>query len=172
MSNHIDVKFEGVDEAMEVLKAYPINAHKVVDKAIRKAGRDAVKEVKKAVPHSQWKKIAKGRLKSNKEGDSAYFFGLFKDKLQDSKKMPDWNKAYWLNYGTLANRDRTHRFAYARRPESAHWKGGIKPRRYIDLPLEIGLEKMRFRFVKELDKATNEILNAHATAKSKTTEIR
>ncbi|MZP67227.1 MAG: hypothetical protein GT597_13900 [Bacteroidales bacterium] len=43
---------------------------------------------------------------------------------------------YWHNYGTLSNRAPGHSFQYRRRKKSAHWKGGIRPRFFVDRAVE------------------------------------
>ena len=40
--------------------------------------------------------------------------------------ISEWQRNIWVEYGTLANRSRTHTFKSPRRRRSARWKGGIK----------------------------------------------
>lgn len=40
--------------------------------------------------------------------------------------ISEWQRNIWVEYGTLANRSRTHTFKSSRRRRSARWKGGIK----------------------------------------------
>ena len=163
----ISVKFEGIEDALKVLEKYPINAHKVVDKAIRKAGREAVKEVRNSVPVQGWRRMAKGKLKSYKEGVSFFKFGLYaKDKNDFS-----FVKARWKNYGTLSNRDPNHQFSTKRKPKTAKWKGGIKPANFFEPAAERGFDKFSKRFIKELNKSAEDILlnkNSHATTTTTT----
>lgn len=168
-----EIKIEGVDRALEVLEAYPVNAHKVVDKAIRKAGTQAVKEVRNSVPHKSWRKLAKGRLKSKKEGSSDFKFGLFnKDGNHTSNATaPSWFRAYWLNYGTLSNRDKTHKFVKPRKKMTANWKGGIKAQNFFDPAAERALAVFEKKFKNELNKMTNEITQAKSQNVTRTTEI-
>ena len=43
--------------------------------------------------------------------------GLYnKEGLPAKEKIPDWFKAYWLNYGTLEGRDPSHTFQRKVRP--------------------------------------------------------
>lgn len=168
-----EVKIEGVDNALKVLEAYPINAHKVIDKAIRKAGTQAVKEVRSAVPHKDWRKMAKGRLKSYKEGGSYFKFGLYGDKSSADGKITNWFKAYWKNHGTLARRDPNHHFDYKRKRVSANWKGGIRPSNFFEPSAERALKIFADKFEQELNKRANEILTSKQTnGRTTTTEIR
>ena len=41
--------------------------------------------------------------------------------------ISEWQRNIWVEFGTLANRARSHKFKSARREKSKHWKGGIKP---------------------------------------------
>ena len=41
--------------------------------------------------------------------------------------ISEWQRNIWVEYGTLANRSKKHRFKSPRRRRSASWKGGIKP---------------------------------------------
>lgn len=41
--------------------------------------------------------------------------------------ISEWQRNIWVEFGTLANRARSHKFKSARREKSRRWKGGIKP---------------------------------------------
>lgn len=41
--------------------------------------------------------------------------------------ISEWQRNIWVEFGTLANRTRSHKFKSARREKSIRWKGGIKP---------------------------------------------
>ena len=41
--------------------------------------------------------------------------------------ISEWQRNIWVEYGTLANRARGHKFKNPRKAKSAKWKGGIKP---------------------------------------------
>lgn len=156
-SKGFSVDFD-VDNALKVLKSYPINAHKVVDKAIRKAGSEAVKEVRSAAPYKKWSKLAKGKLKSYKEGSSIFKFGLYNKNQSNDGGISDWFKAYWYNYGTMEHRDPTHVFSNPRKAKTRNRKGGQKPKKFFEPSAERGMQRFQKRFISELDKATDEIL--------------
>lgn len=170
--NGIDVKIEGVDQALEILESYPVNAHKVIDKAIRKAGTVAIREVRQGVPKPGWRKLAKGRLKSYKDGASFFKFGLFQKEMKLGKgEIHPWFKAYWYNNGTMANRDPNHHFDYPRKKATAQRKGGIRPRNFFEPSAERGMERFKDVFQQELEKQTTEIYKAHATARTTSQDI-
>ena len=179
MSEFVKVEFEGLDEALKVLEAYPINAHKIVDKALRKGCTEAVREIRNNLPHKSWSKTTRARLKSYKDGVTFVKFGLF-GKTPKGKKLFEFNKAYWYRYGTLSNRDPSHRFKYKRKPKTwkypqggtANFKGGIKPRNFYDGPADVAMNKLVDRFQADMKKQTDEIYNTKTThARTTSTDI-
>lgn len=126
-------RITGVEQAMKDLAQFPINADKVVEKAMRKGGSAVAKRIRAGVKKS-FRKAVKSKLYNKGEG-SYVLVGLFKGReSHDAEKgaIPAFFKAYWQNYGTLSRRDPSHQFEYPRKGRSAKFKGGIKPRGWFE----------------------------------------
>ena len=63
-----------------------------------------------------------------------------------------FQKAYWLNYGTLDNRDTAHKFLKGRKKETANYKGGIKPRSFFDMVRVRAESELGQRIISEIKK--------------------
>ncbi len=61
-----------------------------------------------------------GRLKKGKSRRTPVRF-------KGDDYIPEIDRARWVEYGTLVNRDPMHTFRTRRGRKSARWKGGIKP---------------------------------------------
>ena len=135
------VKVEGVKEfTAAVDKVLYGEADKVVKLAMTDAAKAAVKELKGALPKKMFRNLAKYKFK---QGVSLKFMnvGLFdRHKTLPQVGYPDtkgnnkriWHVAYWLNYGTLNRRDRTHQFAQRIKNKSINSKRGVRPQNFFD----------------------------------------
>lgn len=99
--NEETINVRSFEEAYRILENFPINAHKCVDAALKKAGAVIQKRVRSGLPATSWKKDVKNKLFS-KPGTSS----MAKIRISGFS----FTKAYWSNYGTLAGRDSTHNF--------------------------------------------------------------
>lgn len=129
------VKVEGIEEAMKAIdmiaKDYPKS---VITAGIRKAAKPFLNAEKMSVPVPEMKKLAGVRTYTRSK-TPLVSIGMFggRNKTIHRKKgdgyMSMWFIDYWLEYGTLANRDPAYRFGNARRSKSSSWKGGIQSMR-------------------------------------------
>lgn len=107
-------KIEGLDDCIRCMEHAPENVMKMTRSAMKDAGRTTAKFIRGRTP-SRFRrlvgyKVAKGQLSGNTYALVGYFS---KGKKKNSNsEIPDWFKAYWKNYGTLAKRDRSHNFSY------------------------------------------------------------
>lgn len=105
----VTMTIEGLGDYLRTLEKAPDDLLKAVRKAMRKAGNELSRDIKPGVP-TEFRKLVKCKVvkaKMSKNLSSA--IGLYKDKVPRSE-IPEWFKAYWKNYGTLARRDPAHRF--------------------------------------------------------------
>ena len=49
------------------------------------------------------------------------------ERFKGDNYISQWQRNIWLEYGTLSNRAKGHRFRSPRKPKTSSWKGGIKP---------------------------------------------
>lgn len=118
---------------------------------MRVASRALQKELKAAIQEKSFKKAVKSRIAQGKELMFANV-GL----LRPKNNWWTWTKAYWKNYGTLANRDPSHKFSEPRKRGSAKWKGGIRPAHFYE-KAERGKEEVwKKNFLKELNRRAKE----------------
>ena len=141
----------GVEEAMQVLKDYPINADKCVKASMRKASQALVKDIKKKIP--RYKKLVKYKVFGKYVMTAK--IGLFDNRQSSDGKMRDWSKAYWSNYGTLEGRDPSHHFE----KKVGQGRGGIRHRNFFDKSLEGGDRILIDAFNNELQKQAEKVLN-------------
>lgn len=136
---------EGADKALQEIAEYPIKADKVVKEAMRAASRPITRELRSRMPNKSFRKAVKARMA---DGNLYTFANI--GILRPRKNRDAWNHAYWKNYGTLANRDRAHKFTEPRKRISENFKGGIKPRHFFE-SAEAGLEQIwKSNLTKEL----------------------
>jgi len=130
----MSVRIEGIEQMERDLSQFPINADKVVNAAMRKGGSAVAKAIRPGVP-SAFRHVVGSKVYTKGSGATC-MVGLFLGKERKSSSgnngIPAFYKAYWQNYGTLENRDATHKFDRKRRDASANWKGGIRPRHWFE----------------------------------------
>ena len=170
----IDISVD-IRKAMKILQAYPINAHKVIDRAIRRAGTVSLRLIRSSIPQKKWRYMARGVLKSYAQGVSFYKYGVFAKDRYDF----NWMKAYWMNYGTLSRRDPNHTFRYPRKtktaqyPEgTARWRGGQRPVNFFEKVAPRSEVEFKKKFIQEINKQTSEILETKTShARTTTTSV-
>ena len=100
----------GLDDALKCFDQAPKNLRNVVKTAMRAGARQAKKEIRNAMPR-RFKRLASYKVvKGRVSGDWNALVGAFNKVKGVGKERDDWYKAYWKNYGTLANRDESHQF--------------------------------------------------------------
>ena len=146
------VHIEGIEQARTTLELYPIKIDKVVKDSMRQAAKAAAQVMRPKMPNKTFRKAVKYTVKKGKE----YFFanvGILRSKKEKVKILPNgkkdvtiWSKAYFKNYGTLANRDPGHKFTYARKSVYRDRKGGIKPAHFFERTMNGAEEVMQKKF--------------------------
>lgn len=113
-----------MSDCLRWMDAAPKDMIKLAKKAMRSGAKDAVKYAKPRM-EPRWRRLLRyAVMGGSHEDDLACMIGLFNGHeisghQSGKRKIPDWQKAYWLNYGTLLGRDPDH-----------HFKNRIKPTRY------------------------------------------
>ena len=148
------VEIEGVDEALQILEEFPIKADKVVNEALREAAKAGAQLIRPKMPNKTFRKAVKYKVKDGEEYTFANV-GILRPKKQGDQRWA-WMRAYWKNFGTLANRDTAHKFTYARKPKYANRKGGIKPAHFFEPALSGVDDTMKKRFEESLVKKAKE----------------
>jgi hypothetical protein len=127
---------EGDENLKRMFSEFEQEAYrKPVIRCFKKAALPAKKAMIAAVPESlsPIKKII--RIKAFPK-DMSLWVGAFKRQgvyvNKANQKWDPFQLAYWHNYGTMANRDPSHRFASPRRNKTSSRMGGIKPLRFIE----------------------------------------
>lgn len=105
-------RIEGLDDCLRCFDAAPENALKMVDKALREASKRTSRTIRQKMPGTFRRLVRYKVFRGSVTGNRNALVGLFnkKQKANGSSEIPDWNKAYWKNYGTLTRRDPDHVF--------------------------------------------------------------
>lgn len=106
----------GLDDCLRFFDQAPSNLMKVSRKATKSAARTTAKYIRKQIPE-RWRKLVRTAVdKEQYSGKLRAYVGLFQTGASGGHQnphggeIPDWFKAYWLNYGTLGKRDPEHHF--------------------------------------------------------------
>ena len=113
-------KIAGLDDCIKCIDAAPGNVMKMTRNAMKDAGKATARVIRSRTPARFRRivgyKVTKGQLSGNTYALVGYFNKA--NPKQSDKEIPDWFKAYWKNYGTLAKRDRSHHFKYPVKPDN------------------------------------------------------
>lgn len=147
----VTLSFTGAESIQEIFNKLPAKySKKPVQAAFRKAARPFVKSLKAAAPGS-------AKAVGIKAGKGPYIqvgFSGAKDKFA-------FFKAYWKNYGTLANRDQSHKFKKARKAHTASYRGGIVPARFVEKSWEATKDQVEKTVQTELVTQTEKFLQKY-----------
>jgi hypothetical protein len=102
----------GLDDALKCFDQAPGNLLKVVRQAMKEGGKQAAKEIRKAMPRRFKRLVSSKVVKGAVSGDYSALIGAFNRVKSGTDEPDDWFKAYWKNYGTLTKRDKDHTFDY------------------------------------------------------------
>lgn len=102
----------GLDDALKCFDQAPKNLLKVVKSALKDGGKQAAKEIRKAMPRRFKRLVSYKVVKGSLSGDWSALVGAFNKAKSGTDEPDDWFKAYWKNYGTLTKRARDHKFDY------------------------------------------------------------
>ena len=140
------ITIQGLDDCLRFFDQAPENLVKVSRTALRDAGKEVSKMARQRLP-KRWRKLVRSKVLRSYKGNLQVLWGLFNGHQRQGHQNPkngidDWFKAYWLNYGTLGNRDPEHHFqtavkhrktaAAARRRNTE----GIKPRKFFEASIQ------------------------------------
>ena len=124
----------GLDDCLKCFDKAPDNLLKVIRTALKEGGKEAAKEIRKAMPRRFKRLVSSKVVKGTLSGDYTALVGAF-NKIQSGTDEPsDWYKAYWKNYGTLKHRDKSHKFDYPIKPD--HWAAAKRRRNNEGQPHE------------------------------------
>ena len=136
------ITIQGLDDCLRFFDQAPENLMKVSRTALRDGAKAVTKVSRQRLP-KRWRGLVRYKVLRNYKGNLQVLWGLFNGHQRQGHQNPknaidDWFKAYWLNYGTLDNRDPEHHFqtavkhrktaAAARRKNTE----GIKPRKFFE----------------------------------------
>jgi hypothetical protein len=124
----------GLDDALKCFDRAPSNLLKVVKQALRDGGKQAAKEIRKAMPRRFKRLVSCKVVKGSVSGDYSALIGAFNKVKSGTSEPDDWFKAYWKNYGTLTHRDPSHKFDYPIKPD--HWAAAKRRRNRVGQPHE------------------------------------
>lgn len=102
----------GLDDCLKCFDRAPSNLLKVVRQAMKDGGKQAAKEIRKAMPRRFKRLVSNKVVKGAVSGNYAALIGAFNRVKGGTDEPDDWFKAYWKNYGTLTHRDENHTFDY------------------------------------------------------------
>ena len=102
----------GLDDALKCFDQAPKNLVKVVKTAMRAGGKQAAKEIRRAMPRRFKRLVTSKVVKGRVSKDWNALVGAFNKVKNGGNEPDDWFKAYWMNYGTLTKRSRAHKFDY------------------------------------------------------------
>lgn len=133
MSNIVISNF---DELMSDFDGLYKEGLKATQRCMRAGARAVSKRLRAASPQA-FRSIIGATLKRTREGVYSMYIGFNnKEGLPKGDKIPTWFKAYWSNYGTLANRDPDHKFTRPVRKKRQSVRGGIQPRNFFETGIE------------------------------------
>ena len=143
---------------MKQLQEFPIKADKVVKDAMREASKAVAQNIRPKMPNKTFRKAVKYKVSQRKDGNTYALVGILDSKKHNNGgKIPrPFLKAYWKNYGTLANRDPQHKFAQPRKSISSGWRGGIKPSHFFEQAMSGTDEMWKRTFYDAMDKKAKE----------------
>ncbi len=157
-----DIYVEGLDECLKMIDSSPEQLMKLSRTAVRKAAQVTVRYLKGRTP-SRWKKLMKYKVGKSLSGRVTVTMGAYNGgqtsghQNPSGERIPDWFKAYWINYGTLEGRDTSHHFqtkvkhraqAASQRRKS---RQGIKARNFFESAIQGWEDKFLEAFNKNLD---------------------
>ena len=113
MSNGITIS--GLEDCLKLFDQAPENLVKVSREALRDASKATTRMIRTKMPKRFRRLVRYKVIKNSTKGTIHALLGLFNGHQRQGHQnkagdVDDWFKAYWLNYGTLSNRDPNHQF--------------------------------------------------------------
>ncbi len=117
------IRIEGLEDVLRMFDGAPKELQKSGRKAMASAGRKVASGLKRKMP-SRWRKLVKSKAKMSRGGNLWADMGLYngheaQGHQPNGKKVSDWFKAYWSDYGTLERRDPGHKFDNPVKPKNS-----------------------------------------------------
>ena len=138
------ITISGLDDCLRFFDQLPSNLMKVSRKAMKEASKSTARLIRGRTP-KRWKRLVRYSTdKDFRSGKLKAYIGLFQVGLVQGHQnphggeIPDWFKAYWLNYGTLGKRDPEHQFKRPVRPpgntasKRRRNTTGVEPRKFFE----------------------------------------
>ncbi len=109
-------RIEGLEDVLRMFDGAPKELQKAARKAMASAARKVAAQFRRRIP-PRWMRLIKSKAKMSRGGDLYATMGLYNGKeaggrQPKGKRVSDWFKAYWADYGTLERRDPHHKFDY------------------------------------------------------------
>ncbi len=133
---------EGIDELDDFLRNHPKELDKSTLQSLTKGSALIKKEIVSQMPTSIkiLKPVVASKVLSNSSNPSL-LVGIFGRKMfYSNKRGLKWDAfylAYWINYGTIKNRDSSHVFTKGVKSKK---QGGIRPNRFFERAIDNSFE--------------------------------
>ena len=157
MGKPFEVEFTGSENLVEIFNKLPQQyAKKPLVATFRKAARPLAAAIKAGVPtRSGATRKAVAVRASRGTGITVGFHAK-------GGKMPEYMKAYWLNYGTLDNRSQSHPFKRPRKKQTRNRRGGIKAMMFIESAWNQTQDQVQSIINTDLEQKTVEFLKKYS----------
>ena len=107
----MNCKVVGVDDTIREIEGIDKRMKSVIRKSMRQAAKPWMAKAEVSLPVPSWSATLKSRIHLwTYKGRIYMWAGFPKAGRNVNGEVPDFYKAYWMNYGTLRGRDPMHRF--------------------------------------------------------------
>lgn len=154
-----ELKFDGTESLEQIFEQLPDKyAKKPMVSTFRKGARVFTRTLRRNTPKETGETRKAIGVKVGKGSRNLSIAVGFRG----GKYYSNYMKAYWQNYGTLANRAGSHSFQRGRRTISSNWKGGIRPKFFVERSWENTQDQVQQVIENELETQTVKFLQKHA----------
>lgn len=161
MADSVTIEIEGANELLRKFDVARRDKNRVLRQAMADAAKVCARAMRSGIP-ARWRSIIRAKAYIDRSDTVVAAFGLStktknaRGTQPKGKKINDWFKAYWLNYGTLQGRDANHKFKYPVKPRHTAAanrrknKSGIKAQNFFDVAIKGYEAKFSNEFSKSL----------------------
>jgi len=154
-----ELEFTGAESLEDIFEKLPAKyAKKPMVSTFRKGARIFTRTLRKNTPKDTGETRKGIGVKAGRGSRNLSISVGFRG----GKHMSAYMKAYWQNYGTLNNRAASHSFQRGRRTVSSNWKGGIRPKFFVERSWESTQDQVQQTIENELEAETVKFLQKHA----------
>lgn len=154
-----EIEFDGTESLDEIFEKLPAKyAKKPVVSTFRKGARIFTRTLRRNTPRDTGETRKGIGVKAGRGSRNLSISVGFRG----GKYISAYMKAYWQNYGTLNNRASSHSFQRGRRAISSNWKGGIKPKFFVEKSWEGTQQQVQQTIESELENETVKFLKKKA----------